>query len=139
MKTKRFLKDFFAKFPNSHIRFEGLRLEHMYFGVQLPMYKKKLITFEKTEEGHFRYKLSEEGKKCHILQFLINTSNFTWYKEKEHLPEEYFENNTHLISKLCAIGYMMLRTFWKVNNRRDVQKADEYCSCERKRSIIYYD
>ncbi len=72
--------------------------------------KDKLITFEKTEEG-FRYKLSEDGKKCHILQFLINTSNFTWRKEKEHLlidPEEYFENNAHLISKLCAIGYMMM-------------------------------
>ena len=48
-------------------------------------------------------------KKSHYLQFLINTSNFTWRKSKEDFsPEEENENHIHLLSKLCAIGYMAM-------------------------------
>lgn len=64
------------------------------------------------EEDYYSYKLSSDGHKCDYLQFLINTSNFTWRKEKnnpdEVTPRELQENNTHLISKLCALGYMMM-------------------------------
>ncbi len=63
------------------------------------------------ETGFFSYSLSPDGYKSHYLQFLINTSNFTWRKDaknEELTPEEINENNAHLVSKLCALGYMML-------------------------------
>ena len=72
----------------------------------------RLITITHDEENNvFNYKLSKSGQACHFLQFLINTSNFTWRKEKhgEEIPEEEMEENrAHLISKLCGIGYMMM-------------------------------
>lgn len=67
-----------------------------------------LITFTETD-GKYRYTLSPDGKKCHYLQFLINTSNFTWRKKPEEIEEEeLLENNQHLLSKMCAIGYMLM-------------------------------
>lgn len=63
------------------------------------------------EKGTFSYKLSNTGRQCHFLRFLENASNFTWRREKrgETISEEdQRENDTHLISKLCAIGYLML-------------------------------
>lgn len=56
-----------------------------------------------------------KGKKSHYLQFLINTSNFTWRKKPDEIdPEEDNENRVHLLSKLCAIGYMAMEA--KDNN-----------------------
>ena len=67
-----------------------------------------LITFTKDGEK-VDYRLSDEGRKCHYLQFLINASNFTWRKQKEDiLEEEINENHIHLLSKMCAIGYMLM-------------------------------
>jgi len=74
------------------------------------------------ETGKFSYKVTETGKKCHFLQFLINASNFTWRKQKlidEQLAQtgktdlvitedESYCNIEHLISKLCATGYMLM-------------------------------
>lgn len=74
------------------------------------------------ETGKFSYQVTETGKKCHFLQFLINTSNFTWRKEKLRaeqmertgnsditIPEEdIYDNYVHLIAKMCAIGFMLL-------------------------------
>lgn len=74
-------------------------------------FKYPLLNVTQDKNGKFDYKLSEFGKQCHMLQFLINTSNFTWRKEEENLPvepEEYQENKDHLISKLCSIGYMLM-------------------------------
>lgn len=69
---------------------------------------KPLISFSGNEEN-LKYILSSEGKKCDFLQFLINTSNFTWRKKPEEVDEaEQLENRKHLLSKLCAIGYMTL-------------------------------
>lgn len=84
----------------------------------------RLIEVEKLNDKYFSYRLSETGESSHFLKFLINTSNFTWRKEKngaevvdsaEGLDEskvitrqEILENKGHLISKLCAIGYMLL-------------------------------
>ena len=83
--------------------------------------EENLIKVTKDEKGNFDYQLSAEGKACHMLQFLINTSNFTWRKEKALKtanedsnadltisPIEIQENNVHLLSKLCAIGYMLM-------------------------------
>lgn len=73
--------------------------------------------FKQIPNGEFFVDYSDEGKNCHFLQFLINTSNFTWRKEQkyaatksdEDAPEidEYFMNNRHLINKLTAIGYLL--------------------------------
>jgi hypothetical protein len=76
-----------------------------------------LFSFEKDESGNYSYTLSADGKKCHYLQFLINASNFSWKKERLIAEgnrdvfitgEERQENVRHLLSKLCAIGYMAM-------------------------------
>lgn len=75
-----------------------------------------LISINK-EEDKWSYSLSNLGRASHFLQFLINTSNFTWRKEKLLRegkpgitidPIEQEENIVHLIAKLCAIGYMLV-------------------------------
>ncbi|MGV8094485.1 MAG: CHC2 zinc finger domain-containing protein [Mangrovibacterium sp.] len=68
-------------------------------------------------DGEFFIDFTDDGKNCHFLQFLNNTSNFTWRKEQkyeqskkdEDAPEmfEYFMNNRHLLNKLTAIGYLL--------------------------------
>ena len=71
----------------------------------------QLIDVTRNDEGHFSYTLSKAGKAAHFLQFLINTSNYTWRKEKQKTPiepDELQENTDHLIAKLCAVGYMMM-------------------------------
>jgi len=69
-----------------------------------------LITFDKSEDGSYTYSISAEGKLCHFLQFLINASNFTWRKAENGQVDngEEKENAQHLLSKLCAIGYMAM-------------------------------
>ena len=68
-----------------------------------------IITFKKTDDETYTYTLTEEGKHCHFLQFLINCSNFTWRKKTDEISEEeQNENRIHLLSKLCAIGYMLM-------------------------------
>lgn len=67
-----------------------------------------LIQF-KYEDGRCSYNISSNGLKCHFLQFLINTSNFSWRKNKNEIEDaELNENRIHLLSKLCAIGFMMM-------------------------------
>jgi len=79
--------------------------------LQVPM-----ISFSKDAKGNYDYSFSELGTKCHYLQFLKNASNFTWRKEQalsrgdkvEISDQEIQENKVHLLSKLCAIGYMLM-------------------------------
>lgn len=69
---------------------------------------KPLIRFNQKDE-QYNFDISTEGKSCQFLQFLINASNFTWRKNPEEIgEEEENENRLHLLSKLCAIGYMAL-------------------------------
>lgn len=72
----------------------------------------RLITVKKDPEtGVFSYNLSAAGRECHFLRFLENASNFTWRKERkgEEISErDKDENAAHLISKLCAIGFLMM-------------------------------
>lgn len=84
--------------------------------------EKDLFIIDKEPSGKFIFNITETGKKCHFLQFLINTSNFTWRKEKQrneqiqnngfsdiNISDQEFQDNTeHLVSKLCAIGYMLM-------------------------------
>lgn len=73
-----------------------------------------LISFTR-RDGVYDFELSDAGLKCHYLQFLINTSNFTWRKRPEEIEDaEVNENKIHLLSKLCAIGYMAMEA--KDNN-----------------------
>ena len=76
-----------------------------------------LFSFIKSPDGHYSYSLTEAGQQCHFLQFLINSSNFTWKKERMIAdqaadvvitPEEKQENILHFLSKLCAIGFLAL-------------------------------
>lgn len=69
-----------------------------------------LIDFEVAESGQTRYTLSQHGQNCHFLQFLINCSNFTWDIKDQQIvtPQETNDNNRHLLSKLCAIGYLAM-------------------------------
>lgn len=61
------------------------------------------------KDDDISYTLSEQGKKCHFLQFLINTSDFSWRKPREEVTsEDLAENRMHLLSKMCAIGYMAM-------------------------------
>lgn len=75
---------------------------------------KPLIRFTRNGDDCW-FEITDSGKKCHYLQFLINTSNFTWRKKPEEITEEEEnENHIHLLSKLCAIGYMIMEA--KDNN-----------------------
>ena len=76
---------------------------------------KPLITFKRDAEGKYFYEISEEGEKCHFLQFLQNASNFTWRKPAQEVEsDENAENKMHLLSKLCAIGFLAMEA--KDNN-----------------------
>lgn len=67
-----------------------------------------LITFS-GEGENLSYQLSEHGQNCHFLKFLINASNFTWRRQPGDIEQsEIAENNRHLLSKLCAIGFMCM-------------------------------
>lgn len=66
-----------------------------------------LMKVDKKDDKNFRFELL--NKDCQFLQFLINTSNFSWRKEQENITAEDLQENTnHLIAKLCAIGYMCM-------------------------------
>lgn len=68
---------------------------------QLP----SLINIERDINGHFSYEITETGKKCDFLRFLVNASDFTWRKESPE-PQELMDNAQHLVAKLAAFGYL---------------------------------
>lgn len=81
------------------------------------LYTEPLIRFWKDANGNYEYKISDAGKNCHFLQFLKNASDFTWKKESlradgdtsiEITSDDLQENTIHLLSKLCALGYLVL-------------------------------
>ncbi|WP_291528577.1 primase-helicase family protein [Bacteroides sp. UBA939] len=83
-------------------------------GVPAKYLGKPLIRFQ-MKDGQCSYDITREGKSCHFLRFLENASNFTWRKQPEEIEEaEENENRIHLLSKLCAIGYMAMEA--KDNN-----------------------
>lgn len=60
-------------------------------------------------DGLCTFTQSSEAEKCMFLQFLKNTSNFTHRKEKEKITSyEDNQNRMHLLSKLCAVGYLIV-------------------------------
>lgn len=69
-----------------------------------------LIDFDVDENGHFTYAITPVGVMCDFLRFLENTSNFSWRKDENGQTDasEKAEMAQHLLSKLCAIGYMAM-------------------------------
>lgn len=73
--------------------------------------------YKHIDKGEFFIDFSAEGKKCHFLQFLRNTSNFTWKQERKYKKngldedaptvDELIMNNRHLVNKLTGIGYLL--------------------------------
>lgn len=97
-----------------------------------------LVKVEKDKEGRFSYIITAEGQKCHFLRFLENTSRFTWRKEKmiaegdssvSISDEEQYENIIHFLSKLCAIGYLMMEY-------KDPSVAKAVCAMDGKQSAV---
>ncbi len=67
-----------------------------------------MITVNALPDGNFDVILSEEAKKCHFLNFLLNASNITWKKKKEDITkEDILLQNRHFLNKMTAIGYML--------------------------------
>ena len=66
-----------------------------------------LIQFNQIDNT-FQFTLTSEGEKCEFLRFLINTSNFAWRKGTEGVTEEdKRQESSILLSKMCAIGYLI--------------------------------
>jgi len=65
-----------------------------------------LIDIRMDDQGRYHYSLTEAGRKCDFLQFLINASNFTWRKDQIS-EDEALDNAQHLVSKLAAFGYLI--------------------------------
>lgn len=62
------------------------------------------------QDGHWDGHVSELGKKCHFLVFLINSSNFFWKKALEGQqmePDEAEEMITNFIAKMTTFGYLI--------------------------------
>lgn len=77
-----------------------------------------LIQFHKADNAYI-YELTQEGGKCQFLQFLINTSDFAWRKSPSEITnDDSVLKSTILLSKLCAIGYLIFH-----EKRPDVSRA----------------
>ena len=69
--------------------------------------------FPQTGKGDFMATVSDEGKKCHFLRFLMHTSDFHWrknnpeYKGERVTYEEEQQATRHVLNKLTAIGYLL--------------------------------
>jgi len=64
---------------------------------------------EVTKSANGDFEFTQLNKNCQFLQFLINTSNFTWRMEPQDISQKELQENTdHLVAKLCAIGYLCL-------------------------------
>lgn len=59
--------------------------------------------------GEYTIDFSEDGEKCHMLQFLLNTSRFSKKPLEEYQLDELFHTTRHFLSKLTAIGYLLHR------------------------------
>lgn len=69
-----------------------------------------LLKADKNGDGTFSVTITPTGEKCQFLQFLRRTSDFTFRKKQAGIPitEQDEQNNiVHLVSKLCAIGFLL--------------------------------
>lgn len=68
----------------------------------------KLFKEFRKDEDTFEIALTEEGKKCEFLRFLMNVSNFWGRVAPEKLSEENEkEYRVHIANKITAMGYLL--------------------------------
>ncbi|WP_109852784.1 hypothetical protein [Aquimarina sp. AU58] len=59
--------------------------------------------------GEYTIEFTEDGDRCHMLQFIMNTCRFTRKPIKDYDLDEWFHTSRHFLAKLTAIGYMLHR------------------------------
>lgn len=79
----------------------------------------------KTENG-FLWELSDDGKNCEFLQYLINTSNnyFTSNNTRETTADEDLEWMQHIVNKITTIGYLLCD--WKYASDRQAVVVQDH-------------
>lgn len=104
-------------YTNGQVSITGTEIE---FGQQLSMIwesqqirrnfrRVRIIDdIERLPDGSFEIYVTEEGKKCEFLKYLMNTSDFS-KDNRDHKSIETLnsEMNIHFVNKLTSIGYLL--------------------------------
>lgn len=81
------------------------------------------------ESGNPRVcEITPHGRECQFLTFLEHASNFAWMKEEigqKPSVEDVEEKDLHLLSKLCALGYLMIKRKEKEKSRAVILVGDQ--------------
>lgn len=80
-----------------------------------------------TKEGdRFHWELTDEGKRCEFLQYLINASNnlYTHDAPREITEQEQSEWTQHIVNKITAIGYLLAD--WKYASDRQAVVVQDH-------------
>lgn len=77
-------------------------------------------------ENGYCWELSEDGKKCEFLQYIINTSNnfFPHDAPRETTDDETIEWIHHVVNKITTIGYLLCD--WKYASERKAVVVQDY-------------
>lgn len=77
-------------------------------------------------DGQFLLELSDNGKNCEFLKYLINTSNnyFTHVAKRDVTDEENEEWTQHLVNKITAIGFLL--SDWKYPSDRQAVVVQDH-------------
>lgn len=75
---------------------------------------------------NFYWELTEDGKKCEFLQYIINTSNnyFTSENQRETTEDENLEWMHHIVNKITSIGFLL--TDWKYPSDRQAVVVQDH-------------
>lgn len=78
------------------------------------------------EKDNFQWELTEDGRKCEFLQYIINTSNnyFTHDNPRKTTNEENTEWLHHIVNKITTIGFLL--TDWNYLSDRQVVVAKNH-------------
>lgn len=79
---------------------------------------------------NFYWELTEDGKRCEFLQYIINTSNnyFTPDSPRETTEEETNEWMHHIVNKITSIGFLL--TDWKYPSDRQAVVVRDHRNSE---------
>lgn len=61
--------------------------------------------FRKLDDGNFEFELTEDGKDCEFLTYLLHTCDF--WKNSEKTQKQCNEYANHVANKITAIGYLL--------------------------------
>lgn len=63
--------------------------------------------FSVVKNAEDKFSLKVLNTDCQLLQFIINTSTFTWRKNPAEVTDDDIQENVnHMVAKICAIGYL---------------------------------